>query len=161
MTEEHSPSYFLEPGYVYVSRRPVTIRAVVGSCVAVCLWDHAVAMGGMSHFVRPWAHDPNDATPRFGNAALSALVRMLEELGAKRHSMSAQILGGASPPGHDEIPLGRQNVEAAREMMRRRDIPIVGEDVEGKVGRKLAFDTGTGQLAVLKVQQLRETDWYA
>ncbi|TMA59262.1 MAG: hypothetical protein E6J73_15985 [Deltaproteobacteria bacterium] len=37
-----------------------------------------------------------------------------------------------------------QNVEVAREILAALDVPIIGEDVEGRNGRKLIFHTDTG-----------------
>ena len=137
----------------------MTVRTVVGSCVSVCIWDKALQYGGVNHFIKPVTYDQKEATPRFGNVAVAALVRIMEEAGCERTNLVAQILGGGSPPGTMANSLGDQNIQVAREVLSRKSIIVVAEDVGGHVGRKIAFDTGTGQLAVLKVHQLRESDW--
>jgi chemotaxis protein CheD len=152
-------SYYLEPGYIYFSKRRTTVRTVVGSCVVVCLWDPALTVGGMNHFVKPSTYDKGEATPQFGNVAIAALVRIMEEAGSERTNLVAQILGGGAPASKTGRHIGVQNVDAARDMLRRKQIPVIAEDVGGTVGRKVAFDTGTGQLAVLKVHELRDSDW--
>lgn len=53
MTLVQSSSYYVKPGYVYFSRRAALLRAVVGSCVAVCLWDTRRRVGGMNDFLMP------------------------------------------------------------------------------------------------------------
>lgn len=125
----------------------------------MCLWDRKMRYGGMNHFIRPLTHDQTQATPQYGNVAVAALVRIMEEAGCKRENMLAQVLGGGAPKHATGKHLGVQNVEVAREMLARKRISIVGEDVGGVIGRKIAFDTGTGQLAVLKVHKLRDSDW--
>lgn len=42
--------YFLEPEYIYFTRRSTTIKTVVANCVAVCIWDRTLKYEGMSHF---------------------------------------------------------------------------------------------------------------
>ena len=42
----------------------------------------------------------------------------------------------------------RPNVEMARERLPAEQIPIVGEDVGGDVGRKLVFEVQTGETLV-------------
>lgn len=152
-------SYYLEPGYIYFSRKAVSIRTVVGSCVAVCLWDRALKYGGMNHFLHPSILEPDKATPRYGNVATAALIRIMEQAGCKREDMLAQILGGGAPEGVTGEHLGMRNVQAARDVLHRKSIRIVAEDTGGLVGRKVVFDTGSGQLAVLKVHTIRESDW--
>ncbi|MBX7255034.1 MAG: chemotaxis protein CheD [Candidatus Hydrogenedentes bacterium] len=153
-------SYYLEPGYVYFSKQPTTLRAVVGSCVAVCLYDRILQMGGMNHYLRPHISDQTKATPQYGNVAISALVRMMDEAGSRRRDVVAQVLGGGAPEDAQANWIGDQNVSIAREILARKGIRIVSEDVGGSVGRKIVFDTGTGEIAVLKVQKLRSSDWY-
>ena len=125
----------------------------------MCVWDKLECYGGMVHFVRPVTRDQKKATPQYGNVAVAALVRIMDEAGCERGNLVSQILGGGAPEDSSGNQLPAQNVQIAREMLARKEIAVVAEDVGGSVGRKIAFDTGTGQLAVLKVHQLREGDW--
>jgi chemotaxis protein CheD len=42
----------------------------------------------------------------------------------------------------------------------REGIRVVSEDTGGEKGRKIVFNTGTNEVAVLKVDRLRKGDWY-
>jgi len=154
-------TYYVEPGYVYFSKKATLLRAVVGSCVAVCLWDKRAKCGGMNHFIKPAAAEKGEATPVYGNAGIAALVKMMEEAGCEKGNVVAHILGGGAPEGEASPTLGERNVAAARETLSRKQIAILAEDTGGPVGRKIAFDTGTGELAVLKTANVRTGDWYA
>lgn len=55
-------NYFLEPGYVYLASQPTVISGVLGSCVAVCLYDRKRRVGGMNHFRFPFTRDKRQAT---------------------------------------------------------------------------------------------------
>ena len=154
-------SYYLDPGYVYFSKRAATVRTVVGSCVAVCIWDRELKYGGMNHFLWPVMQDPDKATPKYGNVATTALIQLMERAGSKRDSLMAQILGGAAPEDVRGEHVGIRNVNAATEVLTRKGVRIASKDTGGTVGRKIVFDTGTGELAVLKVQKLRAGDWHA
>ncbi|HEX2224465.1 MAG TPA: hypothetical protein VHN15_09685, partial [Thermoanaerobaculia bacterium] len=47
---------YLHAGQLLVSPDPCRITTILGSCIAVCLWDPAVHMGGLTHFILPnWA----------------------------------------------------------------------------------------------------------
>lgn len=149
----------MEPGYIFFSRKPAAVRTVLGSCVAVCLWDRELKFGGMNHFLHPRTTEAVKATPQYGNVATAALIRIMEEAGSQRSDLMAQIVGGAAPEGVTGAHVGLDNVRVAREVLDRKGIQVVSEDTNGYVGRKLLFDTGTGQLAVLKVYKIRATDW--
>lgn len=137
----------------------MTVRAVVGSCVTVCIWDEKNKMGGMNHFVMPWVDKPDNATPHYGNVATAALVRIMEEAGSKREDLCAQIIGGGKPEGAVSENIGRENIRVASEVLERKGITIVSQDIGGHIGRKVAFNSGTGEVAVLKTHKIRQTDW--
>lgn len=152
-------NYNLEPGYLYFSRVPATIRCVVGTSVSVCLWDKQQQFGGMNHFIHPVIRDAKKATTRYGNVATAALVNMMLKQGSACGHIVAQVTGGATPEEDHSNNLGARNVEAAREVLERKGIKITSEDVGGTVGRKILFHTDTGQLLTMKVYQLRSEDW--
>jgi chemotaxis protein CheD len=115
----------------------------------------------MNHFIKPAAQDRKEATPVYGNAGITALVKMMEDAGCEKSNVIAHILGGGAPEGEQSPTLGQQNVVAAREALARKQISIVAEDTGGPVGRKIAFNTGTGELAVFKTGHVRAGDWFA
>jgi chemotaxis protein CheD len=151
--------YFLDPGYLYLATQPTLISTVLGSCVSICLWDSKKEMGGMNHFIYPWATNGDQATTRFGNIAISLLIKMMLDEGASRSGMEAQIYGGARPICGIATRMGEENVIIARRTLKNHGIKIISEDVEGHLGRKVIFNTFTGEAIVLKVRQLRKTDW--
>lgn len=157
----HGTPYYLEPGYIFFSKKPAAVRTVLGTCVAVCIWDRELKFGGMNHFIHPRTTEAVKATPQYGNVATAALIRIMEEAGSQRENMIAQIVGGAAPEANAVRHVGDENVRVAREVLQRKGVSIVSEDTSGSVGRKLLFETGTGQLAVLKVYKIRATDWLA
>lgn len=165
MTEESTLeprfTFYLQPGYLYFTRATAAISTVVGSCVAVCLWDKELNYGAMNHFLSPEIHDLEYATPRYGNVATAALVNVMREAGSQDENLVAQIIGGASPAGAPPSDLGVRNVEAARSVLKRKGILIISEDVGGTMGRKIVFDTETGRSITLKVHELRDEDWTA
>jgi chemotaxis protein CheD len=151
---------FLHPGYVYCDTAPTAIQTVLGSNVAVCLWDTRRHFGGMNHFLVPAPAASEGPTPRHGNAAIAALIGLMTEAGSATGDIVAQIYGGAYREGTESgSPVGLRNIAAARAMLEQRQIRIVSEDIGGAMGRKVVFDTLTGHVMVIKVYQLRESDW--
>jgi chemotaxis protein CheD len=135
---------YLAPGRLHATAEPVQVTTILGSCVAVCLWDPDRRVGGINHFLLPEGVPPSS---RFGDSAVRMLVESVLALGASRTRLRAKIFGGAcvlEAFRHDTHPLGARNVEVARERLRAEQIPVVGEDVGGDLGRKLVFDVQTG-----------------
>lgn len=140
-------SSYLHPGQLLVSRDPCEVTTVLGSCVAVCLWDATLRVGGINHYLLPYRVESNQASPRFGNVAIERLINALLALGSRKPRLEAKIFGGASViPGRWETggQLGSKNVTVAREVLQVEGTPIVAEDVGGTRARKLVFQTDTG-----------------
>lgn len=145
-----SRQLYLQPGQVFVSTDPAVITTVLGSCVCVCLWDPRHGAGGANHYLLPERVGAEHSL-RFGHAAMEELVKQLEGVGASRRLLQAKLFGGASVirsfangNGH----LGDRNIEVARRFLERERISVVAEDVGGRRGRKLLFDTRTGMVSV-------------
>jgi chemotaxis protein CheD len=114
--------------------------------------------GGMKHFILPQTNQKEQATPRYGNVAMIALIKLMHEEGCNISTMTAHIIGGGHPEGEAD-GIGAKNVEMARKVLKEKGITILSEDVGGSVGRKIVFDLATGHVAVLKVHKLRTEDW--
>ncbi len=41
------------PGEFYVSKSDELITTVLGSCIAACIYDEGLGIGGMNHFMLP------------------------------------------------------------------------------------------------------------
>lgn len=138
---------YLHAGHILVSRDPCRITTVLGSCVAVGIWDDVTHVGGLNHFLLPHRLPTGAASPRFGNIAVHALVEGVIAAGGRRQSLQAKVFGGACVLRafrEGGWHLGSKNVEVARSMLLEEGIPIAAEDVEGPRGRKLIFQTHDG-----------------
>lgn len=153
--------YLIKPGYIFVSVKPAIISAVLGSCVSVCIYDNELKIGGMNNFNLPSATQSNQSTARFGNVSTSALIRMMIDNGSKISSMEAQVLGGSNNPDLiSKKDIGQDNIRSALQVLKKKRVSVVSQDVGGQKGRKIVFDTGINQIVVLKVDKLRKGDWY-
>ena len=133
---------YLAPGRLYASAEPVQVTTILGSCVAVCLWDAQQRVGGINHYLLP---EGVPASPRFGASAIPLLIEEVLALGARRSRLRAKVFGGACVlEAFRHHPLGQRNVEVARERLSAAQVPVVGEDVGGDHGRKVVFDVQTG-----------------
>jgi chemotaxis protein CheD len=114
----------------------------------------------MNHFMYPEAGKKDKRTVVYGDVAMPVLIRLMKDFGAEREKLVAQLYGGGCQFGDEKRSVGPRNVEVARSVLEEFRIPLITEDIGGRMGRKILFDTATGEAAVLKVHALRREDWY-
>ena len=148
-TAEAKTTHYLQPGFLHVARA-TTITTILGSCVAVCLWDATRRTGGMNHFLLPRGAASHESEGRFGETAVPRLIERLIDGGARPGRLEAKIFGGACITAalqrHDH--LGLKNVDIAVQVLEQSGIAIVAMDVGGTRGRKVLFHTGDGAVLV-------------
>ncbi|WP_157879060.1 chemotaxis protein CheD [Pararhodospirillum photometricum] len=151
------PSRFIGPGDVYCSRIPHLVTTILGSCVAVCLFDPAVGIGGMNHFVLPFHPSGEAPSTRHGDYATATLIRRLGNLGADPERLRAKVFGGSVMlmGGKNGVPsplsVGARNVALTRGLLAERGIPIERERVLETSGLMIKMLTSTGDVWVRKV----------
>ena len=144
---------FLHAGLIHVATMPTQITTILGSCVALALWDGVAGAGGMNHYMLPMNVGEGSDSPRYASYAIQQLVSRLIAAGAAKTRLQARLFGGACiavPPPASGDHLGSRNVDAARRFLMKENIPIVSEHVGGTEGRKVIFCTDSG-LAVVKM----------
>ncbi len=114
----------------------------------------------MNHFQLPSVGTSEDATARYGNVAMLTLIGMMVDDGSRMKHLEAQIFGGAYNPNVSDNDVGKDNIQIARKILIKKGVRIVSEDVGGEKGRKIVFDTHTNEVAIIKVEQLRKSDWH-
>lgn len=142
------PKHFLYPGAIYVSPKPAIITTILGSCVSVCLFDPILQIGGMNHYLLPLWNGQGLASPRYGNIAIEKLISNLESLGSSKGHMKAKVFGGAEiiATNINQFMIGERNIQLAKDTLIEIGIPVVGSSTGGKLGRKIIFNTETGEV---------------
>ena len=151
---DDAPNVYLYPGRIFTSVEPMVVSTILGSCVAVCLWDPSAAVGGINHFLLPSNPSRGASDPRYGDTAMTRLIDSMVERGAATRRLVAKIVGGASVLdafAGARKSIGDQNVAIAREFLSRLDIRITGDQTGGRKGRKLLFHTGNGTAYVKEI----------
>ncbi len=158
-------------GGMYASNSPTVISTLLGSCVAVCLFDSQTLVGGMNHIFLPGKADPKDfrSPYRYGVNAMELLINRIMNLGGNRKMLVAKAFGGAHllPSVAKEIAIGKMNVEFTLEFLRTEGIRLASGDLGGTYARKIFFHTDSGEVylkklkkTMLKKVSLREKDFF-
>ena len=145
--DKHARHYLI-PGKIFAAAQPFAISTILGSSVALCLWDSAHFIGGANHFMLPDGPEDSESATRYANVANPALLQRMLDLGAEPKTLEARIFGGSLPAvtfktGGD--CLGDRNVQAVTNFLNMNGIRLVQSEVGGTRGRKLVFHTDDGR----------------
>jgi chemotaxis protein CheD len=139
------------PGEYYVSDSQEVIKTLLGSCVAVCLYDPVTQVSGMNHFLLAADHGQHGVLDSragmYGIHAMELLINGMLKSGAERGRLQSKVFGGGNvlkvvrgQTNHFDI--GNANVDFVLRFLEREHIPIVTRDVRGNSGRVIYMDGG-------------------
>jgi len=154
MKRDNAPTVFLMPGELFVAREPTIISTILGSCVSVTMFSPRFKVGGMCHALLPEDEASSGSDPRrFVDNAIVHMVREFHKLGIQRKDILVKLFGGSDvlPTANSESTVGTQNVKKAREIIKREKLRLVAQDVRGEQGRKIFFNTCTGEILLKRV----------
>lgn len=153
----------ISPGEYHASNGPVMISTLLGSCIAVCLYDPWRKIIGMNHFlIASSSHNLSDLpfylsnAGRYGIHAMELLINKMMKLGARRHDLRAKIFGGASIIYGDgqevrRFNVGHNNCLFIKDFLANELIPVEAEDLGGNCGRVVHFSNGNFAVYVRKI----------
>jgi chemotaxis protein CheD len=139
---------FIHVGQIHIGFSPTEISTVLGSCVAVCLFDKYKMVGGMNHYLLPLWNGNGLQSPKFGNVSIPRMVQSMMDIGCSPSNMEAKIFGGASIniSSSEDFMIGKRNALTAKEILAEFKIPVTAEDCGGSVGRRIMMRSDTGKV---------------
>lgn len=139
---------FIHVGEIHIGARATEISTILGSCIAVCLYDNIHRMGGMNHYLVPLWNENGLQSPKYGNISIPRLIESMVNVGCDIHNMEAKLFGGANviDVASEEMMIGRKNILIAKEILREYGIPITAHDVGGDKGRRIMMRSDTGKI---------------
>ena len=143
---------YVVQGTYYVAADPAaSLSTVLGSCISVCLFDPAAAIGGMNHFLLPAGQGTEAGDLRFGVNAMEKLINAMLKSGAAKSRLQAKLFGGARMAAN-LADIGDQNAAFAHSFLANEGIPCASESLGGSLARRVIFRPATGQAKVLFVR---------
>ncbi|UYL10077.1 response regulator [Bdellovibrio sp. SKB1291214] len=141
-------SHYLFPGKYAAFKEETVISTLLGSCVAVAIYDPTTKIGGLNHYLLPDAQPNERQNSRYGNHAIQMLVDDCLRLGANRSQLQAKVYGGGNVISVSSLgdAIGKRNIELAEKMLFEMGIPVVDKNVGGESARTIKFNTGTGTI---------------
>jgi chemotaxis protein CheD len=117
----------------------------LGSCIGLTLYDDTLKVGAMVHIMLPESAGRQDRPGKYADTAIPLLLKELSALGCKNKSLVAKMAGGACMFEYfgTNLNIGERNAEKVRALLKENNIPLVKEDVGGKMGRSVTFHPGS------------------
>jgi len=155
LADSRLANVYLKPGEVFVSPTPTLVSTVLGSCVSVTLFAPVARVGAMCHALLPMGKGPGglryvDSAVEFMCGKLAAVSGQPGGFDAKLFGGAAVLLAGGEGPA---ASVGGRNVAAALRVIERLGLNLVAFDTGGERGRKIFFNSCTGEVYLRPVRK--------
>ncbi len=152
----------VSPGEHYVTAaRDKMIMTVLGSCVAACIRDPVVHVGGLNHFMLPASENGSwggvNKSLRYGNFAMERLINDILVRGGERRRLEIKVFGGANVL-KIETAIGRHNAEFVEDYLAAEGLPIAASHLYGQNPRRIHYYPFTGEVQMLELRRQSDLD---
>lgn len=143
------------PGEFYVTIQNELIMTVLGSCIAACIRDKKLGVGGMNHFMLPSTTDTDklSSANRYGNFAMENLINEILKNGGRRENLEAKVFGGGKILAN-MTDVGSRNIDFVKEYLETEHITLISEDIGDLYPRKVAYIPATGKAFMKRLRSL-------
>lgn len=139
-----------------VSKAPDKLITIgLGSCIGIAIYDKTTGIGGLSHIMLPDStlFSKNIKVPKFADLAIPAMIKDIVGTNP-RSNLVAKIAGGANMfkfSSDEKETVGSRNIVAVEKILKDLNIPILGKDLGGNVGRTMIVDLENFEVSIKKV----------
>jgi chemotaxis protein CheD len=144
--------YYLYPGKLFASKKPHVVDTILGSCVAVTLWDSVLNIGGINHYMLPKWNGEGKPSCKYGDVAIAELLKSMLDFGCERTNLKAKVFGGSETGiSNGFFYIGQRNIELAFDLLNKEQLTVVSNSVGGHMGRKVVFYSESGEVMVKNI----------
>lgn len=129
---------------------PATFTAILGSCVAITMFDRRRNFGVVSHIVMPAKSGGEQLPGKSVDTAIPFMLERMREKGVNFETLEVKVCGGASMfnISSNVMQIGQANISQAFSLLQKYGVNIWASDVGGNKGRRILFDCATGDVHV-------------
>ena len=147
----------LVQGETFATRDPrKVVSTVLGSCVSICLFDIAMSVGGINHFLLADSASNNPKDKKYGLFAFETLLNEIMKVGGDRRALKAKVFGGAQMQGSNAT-LGHNNAMFAKDILTAEGIDCISHDTGGNCARRIKFHPASGQVKLAVVPSFNDS----
>jgi len=161
--ERKAPQFlFLTPAQMLVSRKPMIVTTLLGSCVSVTMYCKRLKIGAICHALLPKRQEGHPADQagreagRYVEGSILFLLERLQSRGVLRSEIEAKLFGGSdmfAPLKGSRQSVGRQNIEMALSVLTAEQVRLITQDLGGARGRKIIFHTQSGEVFLKRLSK--------
>ncbi len=146
---------YLKPGEIHLALAPSLVTTVLGSCLSITMHHRTTRMSVICHAVMPSIAEgrdgKKDAAFQYVDSSLQWMIGQYTGKGIRLRDIEVKMFGGAAMfqdtrSLREDMNIGKRNVDAALAFLKRHRIPLKAWNVGGNRGRKLIFNTLTGEV---------------
>ncbi len=152
-------AYHLGIGEMVLGTAPAAIVTVLGSCVAVTMYEPSRRLGAICHAALPqWGAAPKchlqcDQSGKYVECAVKVMLKQFDRRQIFPKDIQVKIFGGANMFLQSEeidcvYPVGSMNIESALSVIQDAGLKIIANDTGGNTKKKIIFDLATGKVFV-------------
>ncbi len=146
------------PGEFFVSREPMIVYTVLGSCISACIRDPIIRVGGMNHFMLPepkeTAHDYWGESTRYGSFAMESLINEILKRGGIKSRLEVKLFG-AGKIYVGQIDVGDKNAKWVTQYVKNEGLTISKTDLGDVFPRKVYYFTESGRVLLKKIERIK------
>jgi chemotaxis protein CheD len=146
------------PGEFFVSREPMVVYTVLGSCISACIRDPIVGVGGMNHFMLPepteTGHDSWGESTRYGSYAMESLINEILKRGGLKRRLEIKLFG-AGKIYEGNIDVGANNAKWVIEYLKSEGLAAVKTDLGDVFPRKIYYFTNSGRVLMKRIEHVK------
>ncbi len=152
----------LAPGEFHVSGDDIIINTVLGSCVAVAIYDPELRISGLNHFMLAESNfqHQNESffnIERYGLYAMEAVLNDMIKRGCRKGRLQAKIFGGSSVfETRTKSNIGPANIEFAKLYLKTEKIPVISSDTGGEQARRIYLFPQTFKVLLRRIIPTKE-----
>jgi len=154
---------YLQPGEIHFSEETYQVTTILGSCLAVTMWNPTLRMGAICHALLPVCPKPEKCSKqcedrfRYVECTISWMIEQFQERAIDLTEIECKVFGGGdmfplSAQEGKKINVGKQNAAIALKILRQEGLRVISQDLEGCQGRKIIFNTENGEVLLKRIR---------
>jgi chemotaxis protein CheD len=160
MIKDHLGEAQLLPiGEVYFGKAPEVIKTLLGSCVAVTVWNATHKVGGTCHYLLATTENQKEANNyKYGMYALDYLYENMIRFSPANEFEIRLFGGGNIYPTNRKLSIGASNISFAKAWIDKHHLSLSQEDVLGTFCRAIIFDLSNGVVTLQRYKSFEENN---
>lgn len=131
------------------------ICTILGSCIAVCICDPVVQVGGMNHFLLPRNKSQDEDSlfsMRYGNNAMEVLINDILKRGGLKERLEIKAFGAGNVLDM-KASIGEKNQRFLKDFLHIEGLKLMASDLGGNNPRRVNYFPSTGKAFVFQLNR--------